>query len=410
MYNIFSENKKKLQHFYKGYDLASILSFDIAFLSYGNSYSLLKEIIKIFLVRDIRPPLINSNVFFSMGPYGERKDYYEILDYVMSQVGVKDYFNIGGCKYKPGFSVTGFLFSIKYVFFKKLNLSFKSRLLLFSRMQHYYNTIDYLIKNKSDFKYDKYCGFCTAHPYECILNNYFRLRNIETYTLQHGLYVFSDSPQMDVIAFDNMVSDYVLCWGEYTANEFLKSGLSAEKIKISGYPRYTKKLKPYKIPGPYRIIFLCARRVYDETNKKIMEIIGSIKSEMNISVSIKIHPSLDKQKYKDLCECLSFDFYDEGTVSEALSSGGYDIVVTYNSSAYFDAYIGNRVALKYVDKMNDIFIDITDDNFSNSDELNEAINRVISSSNNQQTWTTISAKLSSSVGFELNNYQRLLGK
>lgn len=406
MYKKFLINKEKLFCLYNGYDLSSILSFDIAFFSYGNKRSLLREIMKIFFAKDIRPPEVNSPILFSMGPYNNRKDYSEILDYVMSQVGVKEYFNLNNCKYKIRLSIKGLLVSFKNVFLQKINFSFKVKLLLFVRMVHYINTIELLGNN--NFNYSKYCGFCTAHPYECILDKYFRLNNLETYSLQHGLYVFPQSPQMDVIAFDNMISDYILCWGAHTANEFSKYGISSEKIKIAGYPRNIKKLEPYHIPNRCRILFLCARKVFDDTNHKVMNFLSSIKMEMNTSISIKTHPSLDKDKYNSLCQNLGFRFFDDGTVMDALSSGEYDIIVTYNSSAYFDAYIGNRFALKYVDEKNEIFIDVTDDTFSSFNELKMKIKVMIESSNDRNTWDNISDKLSSTVGFGLNNYGEIL--
>ncbi|MBN3050473.1 hypothetical protein H4F45_03015 [Pectobacterium brasiliense] len=409
MYKKFLLNKEKLFCLYKGYDLASILSFDIAFLVYGNSRSLWREIIKIFLAKDIRPPKTTDNILFSMGPYN-RKDYDEILDYVMLQVGIKERFDIGMCKYKFKISFKGVIFSFKNIFFNHLILSFKVRLLLFFRMIHYINSIELLNNMEKEWGYNNYCSFCSADPFECILDSYFRLNKIKTYTLQHGLYVFSNSPQIDIIAFDNMVSDHILCWGEYTKNEFLKYGLPSDKIIVAGYPRSTQKLTPYVIPITPRILFLCARKIYDNENIKIMNILAEVKNEINIEVSVKTHPSLNSKKYKFLCEELELSFYDMDTVSKALASGDYDVIVTYNSSAYYDAYIGNRVVLKFVDDMNEILVDISNDTFSSSTEFINKLQLLTKLSASQIFWDNNADKLSHTVGVGINNYKDILRK
>ncbi|MFJ5347543.1 hypothetical protein [Pectobacterium parvum] len=407
MYKKYLKNRKEMSLIYNGYDLSNIMSFDIACLSYGQKKSFRKHLTNIFFAQKISIPLFNDDILFSMGPYGKRVDYNEIIHHAMSEVDIKNIFKV---EEKPKleflFSLKGFKFTILEFFKRKIDLPIKSKLILFLTMLHYINTIELLQKESISWKYKKYCSFCSSLPLEAIIDNYFRLHNVTTYTLQHAIYSFPNTPQIDIVTLDNMPSDYILCWGKYTKDEFLRYGnIPPAKIKISGYPHPIKNLSPYEIKGRCRILFLCSRKIYSDENIKIIRIISSCLNEIDIDVTIKPHPGLDIEEYRKISDSFGLKFYESSSVSDALNSKKFDIVITYNSTAYYDAYMNNIIALKYKNDRNEMNFNIMEnDSFSSKAELLAQLKIIIEESNNENTWINIKNKLHYATGYGINNY------
>ncbi|MEQ9876044.1 hypothetical protein ABRP91_19645 [Pectobacterium brasiliense] len=404
----YLDHKNGILFYYKGYNLSEIMSFDIAYSVYEKR-SVRKSFKKLFTANILTPPSFDEDILFSIGPYGERKDYNEIIKYITSQVGIEKIYRIEN-KSKFYFSIKGFFLSIKKLYFRKFNFSWKEKLILLFYMNHYINTIDLLNKYPKEWKYNKYCSFCSALPLEAILSNYFKLNGITTYTLQHALYSYTTVPKVDDIIFDNMISDYILCWGEHTKNDFLRYGVNLDKIKICGYPNINKDIYPYIWNEKIRILFLCASPKYEKENIEIMNIMQACSKNKNIDVTVKPHPHLDQGKYKNLSKYYGFNFYSAGTLKEALHSKNFDIAISYNSTTYYDAYMGNIISLKYKNERDEITFNILDDAFSSEEEFLLKLEETKELSNKNQTWDKVKTRLSFVVGYGLNDYKKnLLG-
>ncbi|KHN53081.1 hypothetical protein [Pectobacterium fontis] len=401
-----SIRKNKISLVYNGYDLSEIMAFDMAYLI-NEKRSLRKSFSKLFLANELNIPSFDDDILFSIGPYGERRDYEEIINYVISQVDVKNIFRITE-KSKFHFSIKGFILSINQICSQKLSFSWKNRLILLFYMMYYINTIDLLNKTKKNFKYKKYCSFCSALPLEAILCKYFKLYKITTYTLQHALYSYPKDSNVDAVIFDNMISDHLLCWGEHTKNDFLKYGIRSEKIKVCGYPSVKKDLSPYEFKETCRILLLCSSLKYEKENTEIIKIIHACSKKEKIDVMIKTHPHLNQEKYKSLAEKYGFNFYNLGTLKEALDSKEFDIAISYNSTTYYDVYMGNVLSLKYKNERNKINFDVMNDSFSTQEELLSQLKKMKELSNKSQTWFEIKKRLSIVVGYGINSYRKYL--
>ena len=399
--------KSKIAHSYKGYDMAKIMSFDIANHTYENKTSLIKSIASAILVKKIKFPNRNKNkLLFSMGPYGGRNDYYEILKYARSDVS-SDFIDLFHAKFGMWLSIANFYNCLTLVFQSALPVKLTMKLSLALKLCHYRNTIDYMEKQDIALAYTKYCSFCSAHAYEAILDEYFRKRDKATYTLQHGFYFLYKKPPIDMIMYENMISDKLLCWGEFTRHEFIKFGIQPERIKVAGYPRSTKPLKPYKVQSDkLHILLLCARKKFDENNRTIMRLCLDFvqKYHGKVHITVKAHPSLDQKKYKQLSISHGFDYAEDQTIRELISSGIYDFAITYNSTAYLDCYVNNLVALHFQDSNRENDAEVLNDRFSNAGELISKIEYFVPKTNQIETWDEVATQLSYLIGYGENRY------
>lgn len=412
MYKKYIKIKQNISCLYKGYDIEKIMSIDIADSVYGNDGFLkIKNLAVAFLCKEINlPSESTSSVLFSMGPYGGRRDYYEIMEY--ARVGVRsDYIDLKDIRWRPSFNLKNLITSLYFIFRSEVDLGFTIKLILACKMSHYKNTIDYIENNNFNNAYKKYCSFCSALAYEAILDQYYRKRGVTTYTLQHGLYFIFKNPPVDAIAYENMISDNLLCWGGFTKDEFIKFGISESRLKIAGYPRPVKTLKPYCIGGEkINILLLCARNKFDQNNQEMLAIVHEFAQQFQfpVQVIIKTHPSLDQSEYKKIAQDYGFGFSEQGTIKNLISDGKFDFAIAYNSTAYVDSYLNNLIALHYDDADRENDAEVMDDRFSTAQELKEKIQKFVPLVEKTETWESVSKKLHYLVGCGVNKYAEYL--
>ena len=73
---------------------------------------------------------------------------------------------------------------------------------------------------------------------ENLLTQFFKLRNIPTYSLQEGVYfIFKKNPPLDSVQYENFETDNLLCWGQFSIDEDVSYGISPRKLRLAGYPK-----------------------------------------------------------------------------------------------------------------------------------------------------------------------------
>lgn len=410
-YQSYQEVKSHLAHSYKGYDMAKIMSFDMVYRAYGNRFSLIRDFFSAFLCKKIQFPKQNNHpILFTMGDYGGRKDYYEILNFARSEVP-SDFVDVFHARLGISMSVSNFLSSLFLALKSKASLTLAAKLSFAFKICHYRNTIDYIELQKVRVEYKKYCSFCSAHAYEAILDEFFRQRHAPTYTLQHGLYFLFKTPPIDVIAYENMISDNLLCWGEFTKDEFIKFGIPSVRINVAGYPRSTTSLKPYQVQSEQlNILLLCARNKFDQNNESIIKLCHEFVQQYpgTVQLTLKTHPSLNQTRYKQLSQNYGFTFSEGHTIQGLITSGGFDFAIAYNSTAYVDSYLNNLIALHYQDAERENDAEVLNDCFSDADELKAKIETFIPRANQAETWDEIASRLAYLVGCGINRYAEYL--
>lgn len=396
----YQKVKKSLEFSYKGYPIHNILSIDIIALIYRRKSFRFNQLLNLVRFKKIEIPQ-DKNLLYSIGDY-KRKDYYEILQYVRRNV-TSNLLDLSSTKMKYMISLKNIYIACQMILIKKIELDFMSKISLILSVTNTLNTIDHL-EASSVSGVTKFCSFCSNLNEEAILDYFFQKRNIETFTLQHGLWFIHEKPPIDLITYENLIANKLLCWGEYTKDEFSRYGINLNRLIVTGYPRKVKSLNVVKNNNPKRrILVLFSRVLFDSNNLKLASLLIQIKKD--VEIDFKLHPSLSTKKYKRLAMDHGFKMAPAGTVNELLETGKYDCSISYNSTAYYDSYINNCISLRYKDKDADNSIDILDDGFSNLQELKKKMELIEEGQTSHELWKNVEKKLEYILGFGINNYE-----
>lgn len=187
---------------------------------------------------------------------------------------------------------------------------------------------------KTNFK--RLVLFADMQPVENLLAQYFRKKNIETVTLQHGLYVdYKDMDTVNVINYKHCVSEKFLAWGFNTASLIEKYNPKTKAI-ICGKPKIllANNVQKQKVQNKFCLIVL-DQRIFDQQNFEMIELVN--KSNIDLEIYVKFHPSNNKKAYYD-----RFNWIEER--GELINA---DLVVGHTTSVIYEALaLGIRV-LKY---------------------------------------------------------------
>jgi hypothetical protein len=416
MYTKYLKVKKQIAYNYKGYALEKIIAKDLIFFIFGKIvYFPLKRIFKNF--RNAFPCNFIKNVDFNnkilYTSQVIRSDYLEIINFVNSNISNIEYIDLSlSKKHIKFYKIRNILSSILIVLLKVRILYFKEKLVLVSIMCYYKNTIDIYENSIKTINISKYIAFNGSIGIETFLTLFFKKRNIVTYSLQHGIYHEYIPPiPYDALNYENFCADYLLCWGQYTIDEFENSIINREKLLLAGFPRKTIELSSTKIRFDKGLILLGGKK-YTNMNFAIIDIAAQMNKEKNIQFKIKLHPGLKLEDYKNICEEYKFEVYPkEVSISQIFKKKQVGFSICINTTAYYESYMFGIPAFRYkkADCYFDLFQSIYNDIFESKEELYGLFSD-IKAKNNEQYWDTIQEKLKYSVGFGLNNYSILLSE
>lgn len=408
LFERYKEIKKQFFWKHKGYLIHHILSLEIICLVYGKSFFSYKQLLLLFATKRV---VINTNgekILFSMGSYSKRADYYREINFVRKGIS-GELLDLSDIKKEFKISFYNIYSAFSHIFFRRLDLSLKSKLLLWAKTVYVLNFIKDLEKNAPPNELKKFCSFCSSHVEEAILDYYFQKNGISTYTLQHGLYFIYDSYPIDSIAFENLPTQNFLCWGKYTKDEFLKYGIDTCQIKVTGYPLPTKKLYRKEADNNQpNILVLFARLQYHQNNMALVEILKELKKQEKVNIYLKLHPALNADVYRKIADENNFVMAENLTIQELMQKNTYDCSIVYNSTAYYDSYINNCISLRYKDEQADNSIDVHNDSFYDAQDLLKKIQWVKEKNTSQEFWDNTSEQLKYILGFGTNRYQEFL--
>lgn len=395
----YKKVKSSLEFYYKGYPIHNIHSVDIISLVYRKKKFKLRQMFNLFITNKIEIPQ-DKPLLYSIGNYN-RKDYYELLEYVRGNID-SNLLDLSDSKVKIKISIPNIYKAFRWVFFKKVDLGLLFKISLMTTVTRTLNVIDALEASKIS-GVSKFCSFCSNLNDEAILDYFFQKRNVQTFTLQHGLWFIYDKPPIDLIVYENLISNNLLCWGEYTKDEFSSYGIEKSRLIVAGYP---KNIKPLTIVNhnnrKKRILVLFSRVLFDKNNLELAAIL--IKLKQDAEIEFKLHPSLSSEKYIKLAKLHGFKIAPSGTIQELLKTGNYDCSISYNTTAYYDSYINNCISLRYKDKDADNAIDVLNDSFSNLEELKNKMKLIKESQISMKLWEDVEKKLNYILGYGVNNY------
>ena len=317
----------------------------------------------------------NSLTLFSIGRYN-RRDYDEILDYVSSNVINKKIINLNFCNDSFSFNLKNLFSSYKYVINSHSNLNFFKKIHLFSKLVFYLNIFSDLKKISPKCK--KYCSFSSSHSIESVFTLYFNKINVETFNLQHGLFfMFKNYVSIDSINYQNFISKYQLCWGNYTKNEFNKYGYNNSRLIVAGYPRkYNRKKPPNFILKDNCLVFL-ARNDFNSSNIALIEILNKFSLKNKITFHLKLHPNLNFNFYQNYSSDFIKIINGNKKISEILrKKNDFGWAISVNSAAYYESYMYNLICLRFNDGSFEDSVSIDNDIFTDLQSFTNKINKI----------------------------------
>lgn len=329
-YENYQNLKKHLSGiYYKDYPLDRVLGSYLAELSW--KYRIKK--IRKYLLIPVKGKLNIQNSPTVVTYTVERDDYKHLI---------KGYFpNIKPENIKINSSkkdvITNIPYSIKYLIkslsiTKKTQCKWKEKLILTSTVSLALKVIDEL--ESKHFHCSKYYAFNSSFMLESFLSYYFKKRNIETFSLQHGMYFnFINNIPIDVINYENCCSDYLLIWGNYSKEQI--SHLLPKDVTpvVYGHPYIGKNRVTSQINND---IYICLPRLqYWKESIQLINIVSDVFKEGHII--IRPHPKIKDRltEYTSSNENIMID--DNKNSNYLLERNNFNAVIVFNSTMVFEA-------------------------------------------------------------------------
>ncbi len=229
-----------------------------------------------------------------------------------------------------------------------------------------FNTIDKL-ESVYFGSVKKFIAFNSSTYHDVYLTEYFNKRSIPTFSLQHAFqFEFSKKIQLDIITYNNVAAKTFLAWGKRSAQMITKYNNNVD-IKITGNPRYEgiKKIDNFSFNN---CIILLPRFLYNTYNIELLKEIHKLNST-EIKFSVKLHPTLNVEKYQEICNEFNFHLLPSNSLlTDLLNDNKYDFFITFNSSVYIECLISGKICFRYTPGENEKMSDLQDE-FNTADEL-----------------------------------------
>ena len=366
--NKFDKYKKLKTQFnfvYKGIHLNRVLSLMIWILSNSKEAGFnWKTTAKIFFAVNVYNINFNPKVHSILTTFGEwsRDEHLRIYRNIISKLGEKASYNeqskLGHKFYFSFSSIVNFVKSFRVLF--RTDLTFIQKWKLSVHATYYCNTIDLL--EKQNLYPQKF--LCMSHVLgmDNLMTQFFKLRNIPTYSLQEGIYfLYGDNPPLDSILYENFETDKLLCWGQYTIDEYKKYGIEGKRFHVSGYPKEIKLIDIVIKKKLRKCLVFLARESYDSSNIKLINLLSEFSNEFEFS--LKIHPSCNFKTYSELATDNNMSIIPtDRPISECLNNVDYDFSIAVNTTVYYEALMKGLPCLRFHDRtfilmagLNDVF-------------------------------------------------------
>lgn len=352
-YNKYIYIKDNFKATFKGYRLSELLSFQFACYSYGMLHFpsiTFKKIIKNFFnvktLGELEEVFCHNGFIFSHADL-TRNDYIELVDKSSAFLkGSKTF------RYKKQRNNNYNL----YLIIKSIYQAFKYLGNDFTVKEKLY-WVQCIVETKLNIKYvesvvkkSKIKGFVAFNSsinqdsILCLVCNKYK---IPSYSLQHGFYLYYEKNiPIDVINYENITANKLLCWGKSTIENILMFGVSKEKLLIVGNPRMTNlENVELKKTDFKKVIVLMGRYIHHDSNLELLKLLQEVASKTEIDIYLKLHPSLEQMK---LDKFYNFGFKliaANDKLSDVLPD--FDFAIANNTSAYFDAKMNGLLCIRY---------------------------------------------------------------
>lgn len=393
-----------------GLSVSKSLTFPLYKIAKGsaNNFKFYK-ILNIFRAFDLSNLKFETNSHFVLSSGGliNRKDYKEIYDFVLSQCeGKVSYCLLYNLKRKVVFHP---------IMLIELGMSiwkyFKSEKISLSSLIGFYSSAAMLCNSAIELKklnlrgIKKYLAFENAIGYENLITQFMKLRGIETYSLAEGMYMwFPECDCIDAVQHENIETDHLICWGQYSVDEFVKAGISGDRLLVGGYPHPVKGL-PMKKNNQYKkCVVLLTRKSFEKSNQRLLNILSK---KEGVQFCLKLHPSLSLSEYEKYAIQNGMKIIPkEMTINDCLDNDKFDFAIAVNTTAYYEALMRGVPCLRFSDGSYKLMKGY-DDIFCNSEDYEIVLEKIKEASISQYQ-ENVNEMLKYTVGYGINNYKKIL--
>lgn len=305
-----------------------------------------------------------KNVFFFSPEYSIRRDLKQIMQDVQEVIPESCFVSA-----KRKFCFSGVRdFGLSLLWIKqmgKTSIPFKTKIAVAQLMQKAYKACKY-IEHFGKHEINSITVMCDAHMIDNILIQCFNKMNIETVSLQHGIYSHTNP-----ITITNSIAKNLLVYGEYTKKECISLGMNPEKIIKVGMPKLISQnvieLSKSKKIGTLGLIFNGAEFVQDDI--EMLQIILEATAGKEYDIQIKLHPGTPIEQYVDRCDLtrISKIYYTDISIEKFIEQT--DILFLFGSTVYIEGLVMLQPVLVFEGNRENFLGDISWCNFSNKDQL-----------------------------------------
>lgn len=404
--------KEKFNFVYEGICLNRVLALPIWFVANGGYNFSWKRIALAFLAIDVKKMKFNPQRNTILSTYGRyvRKDHLELYNTVLKRLDEEASYNNSltfGWKLSVHPIVICQVLKFVFINLRDTSLSLWSKWKLIIECIHYCNIIEEL--KYMDFTgVQKYLCQCSVLDLENLLTQFFKLRNIPTYSLQEGVYfIFKKNPPLDSIQYENFETDNLLCWGQFSVDEYISYGISPKRLSLAGYPKKVELHTMKKDNSYKKCMVLIARDSFQATNMKLLEMLSKV--SFNCCFELKLHPSCDLSYYSEYARtCHMHVIPKDATIDECLNNIEYDFSIAINTTAYYEALMRGLPCLRFYDGTFDLMSGYKDV-FETLEGFLECLGGIRSLAEDEYQ-KEIDNVLKYAIGVEIDNYQKILCK
>ena len=361
---------------------------------------------KMFVALNLKSlKLPENNGFFATFMDNKRADHLNLFNHVVDNFSTSPSINYlfdfkkKGC-FHPFIIIKTFFRLIKKI--KRTKIHFSSKIHWIIEFIYLENTIIEL--NNTDFsKVRKY--LCMSHvlDVENLLTQYLRQKGVITYSLQDGIYyIFKKNAVAGSVAYCIFATDHLLCWGQYTKDEYVSWGIDPSRLSVAGYPNGGMQIKQKYNNKYHKCLVMLAGPDFGDVNTNLLNIL--LRLEKQFEFVLKSHPNnfdvIDSYAQKH-----SFGLVPRGvTLTSCFEGGEYDFGIAVNTTSYYESWIAGLPCIRYSDDRFDMFYGF-DDSFSTEDEFLKLVDEY---RNHPKTDEEVKKMLEYAIGFGINRYDAIV--
>ena len=174
--------------------------------------------------------------------------------------------------------------------------------------------------------------FDESQPFENLITQLYNQIDINTITLQHGLYIDKGYPDIN---YSNLISKYFLSWGEVTKNLIHKYNTGIETV-ICGKPSLVFENNALLYDKKY-VSVIFDHNNYIEQNRKILNIISQFCFKNDLTLNVRFHPH---NNYDDYYFDKKNNIINNYPISES------EFIIGHSSSLLYECYLKGLKTLK----------------------------------------------------------------